>query len=103
CEPVCRSGSRAMSAPAVQARNLTVKFGDFTAVSDLTFAVPRGEIFGFLGANGAGKTTAIRVLCGLLEPTSGDASVAGIPINEDSVNAIKAKVGYMSQKFTLYN
>jgi ABC-2 type transport system ATP-binding protein len=87
---------------AVEVRDLTVRFGDFTAVNKVTFSVPRGEIFGFLGANGAGKTTTIRVLCGLLTPTEGFVRVAGVGF-EDGEQTIKAKVGYMSQKFTLYN
>ncbi|HUK57244.1 MAG TPA: ABC transporter ATP-binding protein [Nitrospiria bacterium] len=91
-----------MSAVAVEVRDLVVTFGDFTAVDGISFAVSRGEIFGFLGANGAGKTTTIRVLCGLLPPTSGFVRVAGVGF-EDGERAIKAKVGYMSQKFTLYN
>ncbi|MFA5975489.1 MAG: ABC transporter ATP-binding protein [Elusimicrobiota bacterium] len=91
-----------MSDVTVDVRELVVKFGDFTAVNRITFAVNRGEIFGFLGANGAGKTTTIRVLCGLLRPTSGDVRVAGIGFDHGEL-AIKSKVGYMSQKFTLYN
>lgn len=91
-----------MSEPAVEARNLTVRFGDFTAVNNISFRVERGEIFGFLGANGAGKTTTIRVLCGLLRPTSGYVRVAGSGF-EQGDKAIKSKVGYMSQKFTFYN
>jgi len=87
---------------AVEARELVVRYGDFTAVNKVSFAVRRGEIFGFLGANGAGKTTTIRVLCGVLPPTEGSVRVAGTGY-EDGENAIKAKVGYMSQKFTLYN
>jgi len=86
----------------VELNNLTVKFGNFTAVKDLTLSVEKGEIFGFLGANGAGKTTAIRVMCGLLLPTSGDVRVAGLDFSSGK-NAIKRKVGYMSQKFTLYD
>ncbi len=86
----------------VEARDLVVRYGDFTAVDRVTFTVGRGEIFGFLGANGAGKTTTIRVLCGVLPPTEGRVRVAGTGY-EDGENAIKAKVGYMSQKFTLYN
>jgi ABC-2 type transport system ATP-binding protein len=91
-----------MSAFAVEVRDLVVRFGDFTAVDRISFAVSRGEIFGFLGANGAGKTTTIRVLCGLLPPTSGFVRVGGVGF-EDGERAIKSKVGYMSQKFTLYN
>jgi ABC-2 type transport system ATP-binding protein len=87
---------------AVEVRDLTVRFGDFTAVNRISFTVRRGEIFGFLGANGAGKTTTIRVLCGLLHPTEGYVRVAGVGF-ADGEQAIKSKVGYMSQKFTLYN
>lgn len=87
---------------AVEINNLTVKFGDFTAVDSLTLSVERGEIFGFLGANGAGKTTAIRVMCGLLIPTSGDVRVEGLD-PRNGLAAIKQTVGYMSQKFTLYD
>ncbi len=88
---------------AVETRDLTVMFGEFTAVKKVSFSVNRGEIFGFLGANGAGKTTTIRVLCGLLIPTSGKAIIAGDEVNEANFDQIKSKVGYMSQKFTLYN
>lgn len=87
---------------AVSVRELTVRFGAFTAVDRISFDVARGEIFGFLGANGAGKTTTIRVLCGLLVPTAGSASVAGVDCAA-APQAVKAKVGYMSQRFTLYN
>lgn len=87
---------------SVDVRNLTVRFGDFTAVDNVSFSVSKGEIFGFLGANGAGKTTTIRVLCGLLLPSAGQVSVAGMQANA-GLDAIKAKVGYMSQRFTLYN
>jgi len=86
---------------SVDVKDLTVKFGDFTAVDHISFQVNKGEIFGFLGANGAGKTTTIRVLCGLLTPTSGEVRVAGLNPAE-GLEAVKAKVGYMSQKFTLY-
>lgn len=81
--------------------NLTKRFGNFYAVDNITFSVKRGEIFGFLGANGAGKTTAIRMLCGLSSPTSGKVSVAGYDIYKQQ-NQIKASIGYMSQKFSLY-
>jgi len=91
-----------MTVPAVEVSRLTVRFGDFTAVDRVTFAVSRGEVFGFLGANGAGKTTTIRVLCGLLVPASGSARVAGLTF-ADGGRAIKTKVGYMSQRFTLYD
>ncbi len=87
---------------SVEVKNLSVQYGDFFAVKDISFAVDRGEIFGFLGANGAGKTTTIRVLCGLLIPSEGQAFVEGINAQEDSL-AVKKKVGYMSQKFTLYD
>ncbi len=87
---------------AVDVRDLSVRFGDFYAVNRVSFAVHRGEIFGFLGANGAGKTTTIRVLCGLLRPTEGYVSVAGVSFDHDG-QAVKSKVGYMSQKFTLYD
>lgn len=83
------------------ARELTKKFGDFTAVDKITFDVQKGEIFGFLGANGAGKTTAMRMLCGLSLPTSGTASVAGLDIYTQN-EQIKRNIGYMSQKFSLY-
>ncbi len=89
------------SAIAVEARRLTRTFGTFRAVDDVSFAVPRGEVFGFLGSNGAGKTTTIRILCGLLAPTSGSASVAGLDVATQAA-AIKERVGYMSQRFSLY-
>src|SRR5690242_7420820 len=91
-----------MTETAVEVSNLTVRFGDFTAVSRVSFSVPKGEIFGFLGANGAGKTTTIRVLCGLLVPSEGSARVAGHDVASDP-DAVKGEVGYMSQRFTLYN
>ena len=83
------------------AEKLTKKFGDFTAVDAISFDVNRGEIFGFLGANGAGKTTAMRILCGLSTPTSGKAHIAGYDIYKDA-EKIKKQIGYMSQKFSLY-
>lgn len=86
---------------AVEVENLTRKFGDFTAVDNVSFAVRRGEIFGFLGANGAGKTTTIRMLCGLLMPSSGNATVGGFDVYRD-VEQIKLNIGYMSQRFSLY-
>jgi ABC-2 type transport system ATP-binding protein len=86
----------------VEVRNLTVRFGDFTAVRDVSVSVDGGEIFGFLGANGAGKTTTIRVLCGILPPTSGSVCIAGHDI-QTGLNAVKEQVGYMSQRFTLYD
>jgi ABC-2 type transport system ATP-binding protein len=80
---------------------LTKRFGNFTAVNEITFEVFEGEIFGFLGANGAGKTTAMRMLCGLSIPTSGNASIAGFDIYKHT-EKIKRNIGYMSQKFSLY-
>ncbi|TYB30619.1 MAG: ATP-binding cassette domain-containing protein [Candidatus Mcinerneyibacterium aminivorans] len=87
---------------SVKVKNLTKKFGNFTAVDHIDFEVKKGEIFGFLGANGAGKTTTIRMLCGLLKPSGGSGIVAGYDINNETEN-IKKKIGYMSQKFSLYN
>ena len=87
--------------PAISVRDLTRRFGDFTAVHEATFDVQRGEIFGFLGPNGAGKTTTIRMLCGLLPPTSGHATVAGLDVRRDAA-ALRARIGYMSQSFSLY-
>jgi len=86
----------------IYANGLTKQFGDFTAVNHISFEVQRGEIFGFLGANGAGKTTAIKMLCGLLQPTSGQASVAGFDVYRQR-EAIKQNIGYMSQRFSLYD
>ncbi|MDO1449364.1 ABC transporter ATP-binding protein [Rhodocytophaga aerolata] len=85
----------------VIADKLTKKFGNFIATNEITFAVDKGEIFGFLGANGAGKTTAMRMLCGLLKPSSGDAKVAGFDVYTQT-EKIKERIGYMSQKFSLY-
>lgn len=90
-----------MEQNAVEIRHLTKMFGDFTAVDNISFSVRRGEIFGFLGANGAGKTTAMRILCGLSRPTSGGGTVAGYDINTEQ-EKIKRHIGYMSQKFSLY-
>ncbi|MDX1909673.1 MAG: ABC transporter ATP-binding protein [Bacteroidia bacterium] len=87
---------------SIYARNLTRRFGDFVAVDQISFEVSVGEIFGFLGANGAGKTTAIRMLCGLLTPTSGEAWVAGLDLFRQA-EEIKRRIGYMSQRFSLYN
>jgi ABC-2 type transport system ATP-binding protein len=86
---------------SITARDLTKRFGDFTAVDRISFDVKRGEIFGFLGANGAGKTTAMRMLCGLSMPTSGQATVGGFDVYTQT-ERIKAGIGYMSQKFSLY-
>jgi len=83
-------------------RDLVKKFGDFTANDHLSFEVQKGEVFGFLGANGAGKTTAIRILCGLSYPTSGEISVAGFDVYTQR-ELIKRNIGYMSQKFSLYD
>ncbi|MFZ1516518.1 MAG: ABC transporter ATP-binding protein [Saprospiraceae bacterium] len=86
----------------ISVESLTKKFGDFMAVDHISFHVGQGEIFGFLGANGAGKTTAMRILCGLSKPTSGRAIVAGHSIDNEA-ELIKTKIGYMSQKFSLYD
>ena len=91
-----------MSNTIISVRELTKCFGDFTAVNHISFDVERGEIFGFLGANGAGKTTAMRMLCGLSYPTSGSGKVAGFDIMEEG-EEIKRHIGYMSQRFSLYN
>lgn len=85
----------------IETRDLTKRFGDFTAVNGISFAVKPAEIFGFLGANGAGKTTAMRMLIGLSRPTSGRATVAGFDVYRDT-EKIKRSIGYMSQKFSLY-
>jgi ABC-2 type transport system ATP-binding protein len=90
-----------MSEFVIKTENLTKKYGAFTAVNAISFEVHAGEIFGFLGANGAGKTTAMRMLCGLLSPTSGKATVAGFDVYKQQDN-IKRNIGYMSQKFSLY-
>jgi len=87
---------------AIEVNNLTKSFGKFTAVDQISFNVRPGEIFGFLGANGAGKSTTIRMLIGILEPTSGDAFVGGFSIKNEP-NLVKKNIGYMSQKFSLYN
>jgi len=86
---------------AIVVKDLTRRFGDFVAVDRLTFDVKQGEIFGFLGANGAGKSTTIRMLCGLLEPTAGTATVGGIDVRSDP-EGVKRRIGYMSQRFSLY-
>lgn len=86
---------------AIVVKNMVKKFGDFVANDNLSFEVEQGEIFGFLGANGAGKTTAIRILCGLSTPTSGEMMVAGFDIYKQT-EQIKRNIGYMSQKFSLY-
>ena len=86
---------------SIEADKLTKRFGSFTAVNQISFHTNRGEIFGFLGANGAGKSTAMRMLCGLLEPTEGTGKVAGFDIYTER-EKIKRRIGYMSQKFSLY-
>ena len=86
----------------IQVKNLTKKFGDFTAVNNITFEVKQGEIFGFLGANGAGKTTAMKMLIGISKPTSGEAQVADFDVYTNPED-IKKNIGYMSQKFALYD
>jgi ABC-2 type transport system ATP-binding protein len=86
----------------IETRNLTKVFGKYTAVNNITMSVYAGEVFGFLGANGAGKTTAIRMLCGLLSPTSGTGTVANFDIIRQT-ERIRTRIGYMSQKFSLYS
>jgi ABC-2 type transport system ATP-binding protein len=88
--------------PAIVAHDLTRKFGSFTAVDNISFEVAPGEVFGFLGANGAGKTTAMKMLIGLLAPSGGQAQVAGLDIATQS-EQIRRRIGYMSQKFSLYD
>jgi ABC-2 type transport system ATP-binding protein len=87
---------------SIEVNKLTKKFGKFIAVNGISFNVKEGEIFGFLGANGAGKSTVIRMLCGIIEPTTGDALVGGFSIMKDP-DSVKKMIGYMSQKFSLYN
>lgn len=87
---------------SIEVKNLTKKFGKFVSVDSISFNVEQGEIFGFLGANGAGKSTTIRMLCGILEPTGGDALVGGYSIKNEP-DKVKTQIGYMSQKFSLYN
>jgi ABC-2 type transport system ATP-binding protein len=86
---------------AITVADLTKRFGDFVAVDRLTFDVAQGEVFGFLGSNGAGKSTTIRMLCGLLKPTSGTATVGGVDVSRDP-EGVKRRIGYMSQRFSLY-
>jgi ABC-2 type transport system ATP-binding protein len=86
----------------IRTEKLTKRFGNFVAASELSFEVWKGEIFGFLGANGAGKTTAMRMLCGLLAPSSGKATIAGFDVYTET-EKIKRNIGYMSQKFSLYD
>lgn len=91
-----------MSETVIKAEKLTKKFGDFTATDAISFEVSKGEIFGFLGANGAGKTTAMRMLCGLSKPSSGSATVAGFDVSTET-EKVKQHIGYMSQRFSLYD
>jgi ABC-2 type transport system ATP-binding protein len=90
-----------MNGYSIEVSGLSKKFGDFVAVDNVSFKVAKGEIFGFLGANGAGKSTTIRMLCGLLNPTSGGATVGGFPV-ASRPEKVKERIGYMSQKFSLY-
>lgn len=90
-----------MKETVIKTEDLTKRFGDFIAADTISFEVYAGEIFGFLGANGAGKTTAMRMLCGLLIPSSGKASIAGFDVYKQT-ESIKKNIGYMSQKFSLY-
>jgi ABC-2 type transport system ATP-binding protein len=87
---------------SIEVNNLTKKFGEFISVNNISFTVRKGEVFGFLGANGAGKSTTIRMLCGILKPTSGDAIVGGFSVMNQP-EKVKQRIGYMSQKFSLYN
>ncbi|MBC7076258.1 MAG: ABC transporter ATP-binding protein, partial [Syntrophomonadaceae bacterium] len=87
---------------AIRTRDLTKKFGDFTAVDRVTLEIEEGEVCGFLGPNGAGKSTTIRMLCGILDPTSGTGNILGYDLVRDT-DKIKNKIGYMSQKFSLYH
>ena len=96
------SNSKCVGEHVIEVEHLVKAFGDFHAVDDISFAVKRGEIFGFLGANGAGKTTVMRMLTGLSQPTSGIGHVAGFDIRTE-YELIKRNIGYMSQKFSLYN
>ena len=87
--------------PVIEAKGLTKRFGDFVAADDITFAIPRGQIFGLLGPNGAGKSTTFKMLCGLLKPTGGEGRVAGFDLRRDAA-AARNRLGYMAQKFSLY-
>ena len=90
-----------MNEKVIEVHNLVKRFGSFVANDNLNFDVYKGEIFGFLGANGAGKTTAMKILCGLSSPTSGQVKVAGFDIYKET-EKVKRNIGYMSQKFSLY-
>ncbi len=98
---MAHGGRSRVSGPAIDARALTRRFGTFTAVDGISFQVERGEVFGFLGANGAGKTTAMRMLIGLLAPSSGSATVAGYDVATQA-EQVRRRIGYMSQRFSLY-
>ena len=91
----------AIEQPAISAEHLVRRFGQFTAVNDVSFRVQKGEIFGFLGPNGSGKTTVIKMLTGLLPLSAGDATVQGIDVRKDP-EAVRENIGYMSQNFSLY-
>jgi len=91
-----------MNSKAIEVKNLTRKFGKLTAVDDISFSIAYGEIFGFLGSNGSGKSTTIRMLCGILAPTSGTATVGGFDVNTDP-ESVKTAIGYVSQRFSLYS
>src|SRR5437016_1899270 len=91
-----------MAEPMIEVEGLTKRFGTFTAVDHVSFSVGKGSIFGFLGPNGSGKTTVIRMLCGILEPSGGEAKIGGIDVVHDT-ERIKGTIGYMSQKFSLYD
>lgn len=99
--PVAAEVAAGGTGPAIEVQDLSMRFGKFTAVDGVSFAVQRGEIFGLLGPNGSGKTTTIKMLCGLLAPSAGRATVAGIELGADS-RALRARIGYMSQRFSLY-
>src|SRR5207249_11668910 len=101
CGHVASAFRRTLIMNAIIVKDLTRRFGEFVAVDRVTFDVGQGEIFGFLGANGAGKSTTIRMLCGLLEPTSGAATVGGVDVTRDP-EGVKRRIGYMSQRFSLY-
>ncbi len=92
----------ASSAPVIEVEGLVKRFGDFTAVDDVSFTVSRGEVFGLLGSNGAGKSTIIRMLCGLMHPTAGRARVAGLDVAAEP-ERLKRRIGYMTQRFSLYD
>jgi drug efflux transport system ATP-binding protein len=99
--PLAADVTRASAPPAIEVHGLTRRFGDFVAVNNLSFTVARGEIFGFLGSNGAGKSTTIRMLCGLLRPSAGTATVGGVDVARNP-EGVKQRIGYMSQRFSLY-